>query len=173
MIVYRNADPRYPFLWETANQPAGRYNHENDGPAQYFADTSDGAWAEFVRQAEITDPDELSQVKRSLWAVEIPDNRPGASDLPLRIATGGRNSYNACQKYARSLRDAGQTRIHERSAALVTGGARGQRVKLGLTDGPPRDGVVIVLFEYLPNCTGWRVSNGPPPPQILAITRHF
>lgn len=173
MIVYRNAHPKYPFLWETADQQAARYNHENDGPAQYFADTSDGAWAEFVRHAEITDPDELSDVKRSLWCVDIPDDKPPPSSLPLHVATGDLTSYPACQSYARSLRDVGQKRIHERSAALVPGGARGMRVNKGLKDGPAREGIIIVLFEYLPNCTGWLVTNGPPPPHVLAVTKHF
>lgn len=173
MIVYRNSHPKYPFLWESANQPADRYNHANDGPAQYFADTSDGAWAEFVRHAEITDPDELAQVKRTLWSVEIPDDNPPISSLPLHVATGDKSSYPACQSYARSLRNAGQKRIHERSAALVPGGARGMRVNRGLIDGRPREGIIIVLFDYLPDCTGWLVTTGPPPPHLLAITKHF
>jgi hypothetical protein len=173
LIVFRNADPRFPFLWESSQQAAARYNHGSDGPAQYFADTSDGAWAEFIRHAEITDPAELLDVRRTMWAVDIADDIPPPSELPLDTAIGDQTSYSACQNYARSLRNAGQTRIHERSAALIPGGGRGHRVNNGLQIGPPRDGIIIVLFEYLPATTGWCISIGSPPAQVLSITRQF
>lgn len=173
MIVFRNADWRRPFLWETHLQPAARYHSEDDGPAQYFADTPDGAWAEFLRHAEITDPDELSEIKRSLWAVRIPEANPAPSFLPGALALGGKDSYSACQSYARGLRDKGQLRIHEQSAALKHGGARGHRVKGGLQNGPARDGITIVIFEYLPESTGWRVCTGGPPIHVAALVQHF
>lgn len=49
MIVFRHADPRFPFLWEIAEQSAARWHGDHEGPAHYFADTPDGAWAEFLR----------------------------------------------------------------------------------------------------------------------------
>ena len=59
MIGFRHADPRYPFLWEGAGQPAARWHAAGDGPAHYFCDTPDGAWAEFLRHEEISDPDDF------------------------------------------------------------------------------------------------------------------
>ena len=59
MIVFRRASAPSPFLWETAEQPPGRWHGEGEGPAQYFADTPDGAWAEFLRHENITDPEDL------------------------------------------------------------------------------------------------------------------
>ena len=53
MILFRHADPRFPFLWETADQPGARWHGDREGPAHYFADTPDGAWAEFLRLEEI------------------------------------------------------------------------------------------------------------------------
>jgi hypothetical protein len=173
LIVFRNADPRWPFLWESDRQPAGRYNAAFDGPAQYFADTPDGAWAEFVRHAEIVDEEELLDVRRSLWAIEIGDEVPPLSTFPPAISTGDRGTYAACQSYARRLRDNGQTRIHERSAALIPGGARGRRVNNGLQEGPAREGTVIVIFDYLPANTGWCVGTGNPPAHLLPITKHY
>ncbi|MDR3612242.1 MAG: hypothetical protein P4L53_01665 [Candidatus Obscuribacterales bacterium] len=152
---------------------AGRYNADSDGPAQYFADTPDGAWAEFVRHAEITDKEELLDVRRSLWAVEIADDIPTPSKLPLTTATGGRATYAACQHYARSLRNQGQTRIHERSAALIPGGARGQRVNNGVKPGPSREGTIIVIFDYLPSNTGWCISTASPPMHVFSSTKHY
>lgn len=173
MIVFRNADPRYPFLWETTNQPGARYHQDGDGPAQYFADTANGAWAEFLRHAEITDVDELEDVRRAMWCIEISDDIPPVSALPPTIATGDKTSYAACQDYASSLRKRGQNRIHEKSAALVPGGARGSRVNKGLQNGPAREGVIVVIFDYLPNETGWRICVGSPPVHVLAVTKHF
>lgn len=173
MIVFRNVDWRRPFLWETSSQPAARYHAEGDGPAQYFASTSDGAWAEYLKHAEITDPDEISEIKRSLWAVEIPDDAPPASILKDELALGGKDAYPACQSYARSLRDRGQKRLHEQSAALKPGGARGHRVKGGLQDGPAKDGTTIVIFDYLPLYTGWRICTGSPPMHVASLVQHF
>src|SRR5690606_7733130 len=75
VIVFRQADSRVPPLWETSDQPAGRWHGDGEGPAHYFADTPDGAWAEFLRHEEITDPADLEGVRRRLWAVEIGDDR--------------------------------------------------------------------------------------------------
>ena len=49
MIVFRHTDPRFPFLWESADQPGGRWNEAGEGPVNTFADTPEGAWAELLR----------------------------------------------------------------------------------------------------------------------------
>ena len=33
MIAFRQVDARYPFLWDDASQPAGRWHAEGEGPA--------------------------------------------------------------------------------------------------------------------------------------------
>src|SRR6516165_10773986 len=99
VIVYRHADPRFPFLWESANQPPARWHGPGEGPVQYFADTPDGAWAEFLRHEAITDQSELANVRRALWAVEVPDDLPAeAPRLSQSILTGDLDTYEACQK---------------------------------------------------------------------------
>jgi hypothetical protein len=99
MIVYRHADPRFPFLLESTDQPPARWHAAGEGPVQYFADTADGAWAEFLRHEGITDPAELVNVRRALWAIELPDDLP-AETPHLREAalTGGGASYKEYQK---------------------------------------------------------------------------
>src|ERR1043166_9474725 len=74
MIVYRHADPRFPFLWETSDQPQARWHGRGEGPVQYFADTPDGAWAEFLRHEGINQEAELVHIRRVLWAIEAPDD---------------------------------------------------------------------------------------------------
>ena len=110
MIGFRHADPRYPFLWEGAGQPAARWHAAGDGPAHYFCDTPDGAWAEFLRHEEISDPDDLTTIRRALWAVDLGDPSLESPRLSREVLTGGRESYSACQAEASRLRSRGCTR---------------------------------------------------------------
>lgn len=71
MMCFRHCDRRWPFLWEIRDQPAARWHHDGDGPAQHVADTPDGAWAEFVRHEEITEEIDLAGVSRALWSVHV------------------------------------------------------------------------------------------------------
>ena len=175
MIVFRHADPRLPYLREDANQPPARWHDVGEGPAQYFADTPDGAWAEFLRHEEIQDPADLSTIRRAIWAVEIPDDESAAPPaLPEATVRGGTGSYHACREEARRLRAGGATRVDVPSAALVAGGAGGQRVDAGLAPGRPRVGRTIVLFGRRPSLVGWRAAyEGRPAEELLARVRHL
>ncbi|MCY4372927.1 MAG: hypothetical protein OXC31_04080 [Spirochaetaceae bacterium] len=103
MIAFRHTDPRYPFLWESRSQPAGRWHAQGEGPAHYFSDTSDGAWAEFLRHEEITEPEDLSGIRRALWAVDVGDEPPVRPAIPSEVITGGPRTYARCQLEARSF----------------------------------------------------------------------
>ena len=70
MIAFRHADRRFPFLWENSSQSPGRWNAAGD-LTHYLCDTPDGAWAEFLRHEEITDPEDLLTIRRAMWAVDI------------------------------------------------------------------------------------------------------
>jgi hypothetical protein len=123
MIVYRHADPRFPFLWENAEQPAARWHGPGEGPVQYFSDTPDGAWAEFLRHEGITDESELVNVRRALWAIEVPDNLALVSPRLARpLLTGGIETYETCQKEARRFRATGAKVLRATSAAQFAGG---------------------------------------------------
>lgn len=173
MIAFRHADPRFPFLRETASPAAGRWNL----PGQLthcFSDTPDGAWAEFLRHEEITDPADLPHIRRALWAVEIEDPPAASPGLPNSALTGGRASWAACQREANRLRGAGEPGLTAPSAALLPGGAHGLRVEGGQRPGPPQDGFTIVLFGARPDLIGWQaVAFGGPAPDLLARVRHF
>src|SRR5215510_4164593 len=107
MIVFRQADPRFPFLWGTADQPAARWHADGEGPAHYFADTPAGAWAELLRHEEITDAVDVLTLRRAMWAVDIGDDKPTAVTLPTSSTTGERQTYARCQRHARDLRATG------------------------------------------------------------------
>lgn len=178
MIGFRQCDARCPFLWEDAAQPEGRWHAVGEGPAHYFADTPDGAWAAFLRHEEIHDAADLATVRRSLWAVEIGDAPAARPDLPADTMRGDRSTFDACQAAARLLRAAGHRRLEVPSAALLPGGARGSRVDAagGVRPDAPRDGRVVVLFgdpDEL-NLVGWPAAvDAAPAPDLLARVRHY
>ena len=174
MIAYRHADRRFPFLWESDSQPGARWHADGDGPAQYLSDTPDGAWAEFLRHEEIRDAQDLSTVRRSLWAVDIGSEELAGVELSPETLAGGSDSYRPCQAEARRLRAAGTTGLTARSAALEPGMAGGWRVDRGLRQAAERDGETIVLFGARPDATGWRaVFEGRPDEALLAAVRHY
>lgn len=174
MIVYRHTDPRFPFLWESGGQPAGRWNAQGAGPVNTFADRPEGAWAELLRHEEISDPRDVAEIRRSLWAIDVGDLPTARPRLPRATMTGGPRSYVACRREASRLRERGEPGFTAPSAALVRGGAHGWRVAGGLHPGPRRDGLVIVLLGARPDVVGWEAAyEGRPSDELLSRVRHF
>jgi hypothetical protein len=175
MIVFRQADPRYPFLWSDATQPAARWHGDGEGPAHYFADTPDGAWAELLRHEEITDAADAATLRRALWAVEIGNAPSRPVSLDRRTATGGLDTYASCQSHARALRAGGTRRLTAPSAALVAGGAAGREVVDGRErTARRRNGRVVVVFGRPDDLVGWKiVDSGAPPSHVLPRVRPF
>ena len=173
MILYRHADPRFPFLWESPDQPPARWHGAGEGPVHHFADTPDGAWAEFLRHEGITDEAELENVRRALWAVEASDDLDAAEpNLPMKTLTSGTDTYHACRREARRLRARGATALRAPSAALIPGGAQGWKVASGLQPARRRDGMVIALFGPRPDLIGWAATiAGRPRFDLLASVR--
>jgi hypothetical protein len=175
MIVFRQVDVRFPFLWDDNRQPAGRWHADGEGPAHYFADTPDGAWAEFLRHEEITDPEDLPTIRRQMWAVEIGQPAMQPVDLPNAILTGGPDTYAKCQRHAAAMRRQGASCLVARSAALVDGGGRGMRITDGVAVADaPRDGHVVVLFGRAANIVGWSAAvDARPSADVLARVHHY
>ncbi|HWF84192.1 MAG TPA: RES domain-containing protein [Vicinamibacterales bacterium] len=174
MIVFRQTDARYPFLWEEAAQPSGRWHAVGEGPAHYFADTPDGAWAEFLRHEGITDPEDVLAIRRQMWAVDIGDAATEAVATPASIVSGGRDTYPRCQQDADVLRARGARRLVAPSAALLPGGAGGLCVNGGVRPSSPRDGKVLVLFGLPDGLVGWvAAENGHPSVDLLPRVNHY
>ena len=174
MIVFRHADPRLPFLWETTEQPPARWHGDGEGPTHYFADTPDGAWAEFPRHEEISVPEDVVTIRRALWAVELPHVPTEKPNLRVETLTGGPETYSDCRAEAQRLRNSGVTGLIAPSAALIGGGAHGWRVDGGLQPSAPRDGIVVVLFGRRPGLVGWPATiEGRPSEDLLSRVRHF
>ena len=174
MIVFRQTDARYPFLWEDTAQEPGRWHAAGEGPAHYFADTPDGAWAELLRHEEITEPDDVLTIRRQLWAVDIGDAPAEAVTTPASVVSGGPDTYARCQVDARALRAHGAQRLAAPSAALVSGGARGLCVDGGVKPAAPRDGRVLVLFGSPKGLIGWiAAEHGQPAVDLLTRVNHY
>lgn len=170
-LGFRHCDPRFPFLWQTAAQPAGRWHTDGEGPANYFADTPIGAWAEFLRHEAIEDPADLAGVRRSLWAVALPDDGYATPRLTEQILFGDERTYPACQAEARKLRAAGHDRLEVPGAALLPGAAGGWTAEPELATAAPLDGTVWVLYGPC-RAVGWVVvDGGAPPPMVLPLVR--
>lgn len=173
MIGFRQADPRYPFLWESSDQPAARWHDAGEGPVHYLAGTADAAWAEFLRHEEITDPDDLATVRRAMWAVEIPDVDLPLLRLPPAVVRGDERSYEACRREARRMRAAGASGFRAESAAIRSSTQSGYRVSDGLRPGPRRTEEVVVLFGPRPDLIGWAAcAVGRPREDLLRRVRH-
>lgn len=172
MIVFRHADPRFPFLWESATQAPARWHGPGEGPVHYFAETPDGAWAEFLRHEGITDPADLAGVARSIWSIELlrpPRVRPRLNRPTL---TGGRSTYDACQREARRMRARGSRGLVAPSAALQPTSSSGFRTDRGLKAGPRRAERVFVLFGLRPDLVGWAACHeGRPRGDLLPRVR--
>ena len=174
MIGYRHVDRRFPFLWEDEGQPPGRWHSEGEGPVHYFADTADGAWAEFLRHEEIRDREDLPTIRRALWAVDLGEPPAEKPALPARTLIDAPRSYAVCQRESRRLRRRGALGAVAPSAALLAGGARGHRTHRGLQPGPYRDGRVVVLFGPRPDLVGWcATAAGRPREDLLPRVRHY
>ena len=175
MMLFRQADARYPFLWSDSRQPAGRWHADGDGPAHYFSDTPDGAWAEFLRHEEITDPEDLPTIRRRMWAVEVGEPPMQPIALPRAVLTSGPDSYRRCQQEAASMRRQGATCLVARSAALIDGAARGLRMVGGQqVPDAPRDGRVVVVFGAADAFVGWSAAvDARPSADLLPRVHHY
>jgi hypothetical protein len=172
MIVFRHADPRFPFLWESDVQPPARWHGAGEGPVAYFSETADGAWAEFLRHEEITDPADLAGVVRAVWAIELPDPPSTRPRLPPDVLSAGLDAYPACQAEARRLRASGAGGFVAPSAALRPRSPSGFRTDGGLRPGPARSEHVIVVFGAHPGLVGWPAcAEGRPRPDLLPRVR--
>lgn len=174
MIGFRQTDARYPFLWEGAGQPAGRWHADDEGPVHYFADTPYGAWAEFLRHEEITDPEDLATVRRQIWAVDIGTVKGTRVTLSAQVLTGGLDTWPQCQAESRRLRGRGARRLLAPSAALLPAGATGAVIDNGVQSASSQDGTVVVLFGRSRELVGWVVADAARPPEMLLDrVRHF
>ncbi len=174
MIFYRHVDPRFPFLWESADQPPARWHGSGDGPVQYLSSTPDAAWAEFLRHEEIDDAADIPGIERSLWAVEIGTPPQVHPQLAPDILLGDGASYMPCRAEAARLRARGAAGLLAPSAAVLADTSSGFRTRGGLRPARRRAESVVALFGRRPDLVGWAACDrGRPRADLLGRVRHL
>ena len=174
MIVFRHADPRFPFLWESAGQDPARWHAAGEGPVHYLAETPDGAWAEFLRHEGISDPQDLPGIARSIWSIELPRPPRTRPHLSSTILMGDMSTYVECRREARRIRRRGAKGLVAPSAALDPASPSGFRTERGLRVAPKRAERVFVLFGLRPDLVGWAACHeGQPRDDLLRRVRHL
>lgn len=171
MIVYRQTDSNHPFLWESHDRPEGRWHARGEGPVHYFATTPDGAWAEFLRHEEISDPGDLAGLRaRSMWVVVLETPALARPELDDDTLTGGLETWEACQREAERHREAGSSGLIASSAALAARGAALYSVEGG-EKAEAIDSHVVVLFGPRPDLRASLAAIGRPSPRVLENVR--
>jgi hypothetical protein len=174
VIFYRHVDPRFPFLWESVDQPPARWHGPGEGPVQYLSSTPDAAWAEFLRHEEIADVADIRGVERSLWAVEISAPPQARPQLARELLLGNEASYAACRAEAARLRERGAAGLLAPSAAVLADTGSGFRTLGGLRPARRRAESVVALFGRRPDLVGWAACDrGRPRPDLLGRVRHL
>jgi RES domain-containing protein len=123
-IVHRYSNYDTP-LWARPNSQPGRWHRVGDGPTQYTALTTDGAWAELIRNEELTSESEVSLVRIPMWAIKVTDSLiVDYSTFETAEAAGFNpdalvdDDYDQAQQEGARLRDAGYHGVLAPSAAL-------------------------------------------------------
>lgn len=171
-IAHRYSSYDTPF-WVRENSQAGRWHRPGDGPTQYLSLSTDGAWAELIRNEELRVEDEVAMVSVSMWAVLIDEGviadystfgqaeRSGFD--PAALVS---EDYEQCQREGARLRKAGFAGVIAPSAALPSAlnvtlfGAR----MMSTWDRPK------FLASSIPATI---ITKGAPPPGLLVRVRHL
>jgi hypothetical protein len=69
-IAHRYSSYDTPF-WARENTQPGRWHARGDGPTQYLSLTTDGSWAELIRNEELRTEDEVAMVSVQMWAIAV------------------------------------------------------------------------------------------------------
>jgi len=171
-IAHRYSSYDTPF-WVRENSQAGRWHRPGDGPTQYLSLSTDGAWAELIRNEELRAEDEVAMVSVSMWAVLI-EERVIANYSTFELAErAGFNptalvseTYEQCQSEGARLRKEGFSGVVAPSAALPGAlnvtlfGAR----MMSTWDRPK------FLASSIPATI---ITKGAPPPGLLLRVRHL
>lgn len=171
-VAHRYSSYDTPF-WARENSEPGRWHVPGEGPTQYLSLSTDGAWAELIRNERLTSEDEIAMVSVQMWAVEV--NQAMIVDYSTfeRAEAAGFDpgalvdeDYRRCQEEGARLRELDYGGILSPSAALP--GAT------NLTLFGPRTastwGRPPLLASSLPATV---ITKGAPPPGLLAKVRQI
>jgi hypothetical protein len=159
-----------PF-WVRENSQVGRWHVHGDGATQYLSLSTDGAWAELIRNEELRTEDEVAMVSVSMWAADIDQGMVVDYSSFERAEQAGFDpsalvdeDYVRCQREGARLRGLNYAGVVAPSAALP--GA------VNLTLFGPRIastwGRTTLLASSIPATI---ITKGAPPPGLLSRVR--
>jgi RES domain-containing protein len=171
-IAHRYSSYDTPF-WARDNTQPGRWHMRGDGPTQYLSQSTDGAWAELIRNEELSTEDEVAMVSVQMWAVAVNQEMIVDYSTFERAEAAGFDpealvdeDYARCQQEGARLRALGSSGILAPSAAL--------RDAINLTLFGPRMASTWnrppLLASSLPASI---ITKGAPPPGLLARVRQI
>ncbi len=169
-IAHRYSSYDTPF-WARENTQPGRWHKPGDGPTQYLSLSTDGAWAELIRNEELTTEDEVAMVSVQMWAVSL--NHAMIVDYSTfeRAETAGFDPEALVdENYARCQQEGARLRRLSYSGVLAPSAALPGAINLTLFgprmasrwDRPP------LLASSLPATV---ITKGAPPPGLLRQVR--
>jgi hypothetical protein len=169
-VALRYSSYDTPF-WVRENTQVGRWHVHGDGATQYLSLSTDGAWAELIRNEELRTEDEVAMVSVSMWAVEVDQGMIVDYSSYERAERSGFDpaalvdeDYERCQREGARLRALNYAGVVSPSAALP--GAT------NLTLFGPRVastwGRSTLLASSIPATI---IAKGAPPPGLLRRVR--
>lgn len=173
LVAFRWANYDTP-LWSNPNRSAGRWHAIGDDPTQYWALHPLGPWAEYVRAHNITDADDLWDIRSRMWAARF-ELEPGsicaidfdsAKDYGIEPADLIGDDHGPCQRLAAILRTRFRALIAPSAALPGTSTlvVFGSRVMSPYTLPPPDDELDVPA--------GLVSEHGGPPPSVLNLVRY-
>lgn len=171
-IAHRYSSYDTPF-WVRENSQSGRWHRSGDGPTQYLSLSTDGAWAELIRNEELRAEDEVAMVSVSMWAVLLEggviadystfEKAERAGFGPAALVA---EDYEQCQAEGARLRKAGFSGVIAPSAALPG--------TLNVTLFGPRMMSTWDRPSFLASSIpATIITKGAPPPGLLPRVRFF
>ena len=171
-IAHRYSSYDTPF-WARENTQPGRWHARGDGPTQYLSLTTDGSWAELIRNEELRTEDEVAMVSVQMWAIAVNEALVVDYSTFERAADAGFDpealvdeDHSRCRHEGARLREQGYGGVLAPSAALpgaVNLTLFGARVA-STWDRPP------LLASSLPATV---ITKGAPPPGLLPRVRQI
>jgi hypothetical protein len=170
-IAHRYSSYDTPF-WVRENTQVGRWHAAGDGATQYLSSSTDGAWAELIRNEELRAEDEVALVSVSMWAVAISQGMiVDYSSFELAEAAGFDPVALVDEDYERCQREGARLRALSYAGVLAPSAALPGTTNLTLFgprmastwDHPP------LLASSIPATI---ITKGAPPPGLLGRIRH-
>jgi RES domain-containing protein len=169
-VALRYSSYDTPF-WARENSQVGRWHARGDGATQYLSMSTDGAWAELIRNEELRSEDEVAMVSVSMWAARIDQAMvvdystfERAEEAGFDAAALVDEDYGRCQEEGARLRELNYAGVISPSAALPG--------STNLTLFGPRMastwGRTTLLVSSIPATI---IAKGAPPPGLLSRVR--